>query len=160
MPSGAHGPADLTTYSDRWAGAYGPAASSPLEPLSRRAADAEAVELGMGGLGVKRPGYPALATMEGLQVVKKVKVGEGGTRGRLRSADFDKLYATTIHLAISHYQSILANSTIYPNDIQARDWSGQAWAAACRSQGVQIDYDEDAYKLVSFLHFYCKGWWC
>ncbi|KAG2117576.1 hypothetical protein DEU56DRAFT_761364 [Suillus clintonianus] len=94
-------------------------------------------------------GYLSLATTEGLQVVKKVKVGEGGTRGRLRSADFDKLYAATVHLAISHYQSILANSTIYPNDIQAQDWSGQAWAAACRSQGIQIDFDEDAYKLIT-----------
>ncbi|KAG1787090.1 uncharacterized protein HD556DRAFT_1449145 [Suillus plorans] len=76
-------------------------------------------------------------------------MGEGGTRGRVRSADFDKLYASTIHLAVGHYQSILANTTIYPNDIEARDWSGQAWAAACRSQGVRIDYDEDAYKLIT-----------
>lgn len=101
--------------------------------------------------GIKRAGHPALTTIEGLQLIKKVKMGEGSTRGRVRSADFDKLYASTIHLAVGHYQSILANTTIYPNDIEARDWSGQAWAAACHSQGVQIDYDEDAYKLVSFL---------
>ncbi|KAG1788338.1 uncharacterized protein HD556DRAFT_1312101 [Suillus plorans] len=99
--------------------------------------------------GIKRAGHPALTTIEGLQLVKKVKMGEGGTWGRVRSADFDKLYASTIHLAVGHYQSILANTTIYPNDIEARDWSGQAWAAACRSQGVRIDYDEDAYKLIT-----------
>ncbi|KAG1792724.1 uncharacterized protein HD556DRAFT_1309023 [Suillus plorans] len=99
--------------------------------------------------GIKRAGHPALTTIEGLQLVKKVKMGEGGTWGRVRSADFNKLYASTIHLAVGHYQSILANTTIYPNDIEAHDWSGQAWAAACHSQGVRIDYDEDAYKLIT-----------
>ncbi|KAG0699956.1 hypothetical protein DFH29DRAFT_876911 [Suillus ampliporus] len=137
----------------------------PLASLLTQPVDADTAELSLfsspvpqhprvsaltsSGLGIKRAGYPSLATTEGLQVVKKVKVGEGGTCGRLCSADFDKLYAATVHLAISHYQSILANLTIYPNDIQAQDWSGQAWAAACCSQGIQIDFDEDVYKLIT-----------
>ncbi|KAG1823924.1 uncharacterized protein BJ212DRAFT_1476776 [Suillus subaureus] len=101
------------------------------------------------GLGIKCAGYPLLATTKGLQVVKKVKVGEGGTCRCLHSADFDKLCAAMVHLAISHYQSILANLTIYPNNIQVQDWSGQAWAATCHSQGIQIDFDEDVYKLIT-----------
>ncbi|KAG1814051.1 hypothetical protein DFJ58DRAFT_834922 [Suillus subalutaceus] len=81
------------------------------------------VEL-MAALGaVKRPA-PPLTEVEGLQVVQKVKIGDGGS-------------------------SILANSTIYPGDVESRNWSGEAWAASCRANGVRIDYDEDAYKLIT-----------
>lgn len=96
----------------------------------------------------KRPA-PPLTKVEGLQVVQKVKLGDGGSRGRVRCADFDGLYSSIIHLAVGHYQAILANSTIYPGDIESRNWSGEAWAAACRANGVKIDYDEDTYKLIT-----------
>ncbi|KAG2739492.1 hypothetical protein P692DRAFT_20755550, partial [Suillus brevipes Sb2] len=96
----------------------------------------------------KRPA-PPLTKVEGLQVIQKVKLGDGGSRGRVRCADFDGLYSSIIHLAVGHYQAILANSTIYPGDIESRNWSGEAWAAACRANGVKIDYDEDTYKLIT-----------
>ncbi|KAG1843936.1 hypothetical protein DFJ58DRAFT_803763 [Suillus subalutaceus] len=106
------------------------------------------VEL-MAALGaVKRPALP-LTEVEGLQVVQKVKIGDGGSRGCIRCADFDRLYSPIIHLAVGHYQVILANSTIYPGDVESRNWLGEAWAASCRANGVRIDYDEDAYKLIT-----------
>lgn len=91
---------------------------------------------------------PPLTEVDGLQVVQKVKIGDGGSRGRVRCADFDRLYSSIIHLAVGHYQAILANLTIYPGDVESRNWSGEAWAASCRANGVKIDYDEDTYKLV------------
>ncbi|KAG1888438.1 uncharacterized protein F5891DRAFT_1199295 [Suillus fuscotomentosus] len=98
--------------------------------------------------GVKRLA-PPLTKVDGLQVVQKVKIGNGGSRGRVRYADFDRLYSSIIHLAVGHYQAILANSTIYPGDVESRNWSGEAWAASCRANGVKIDYDEDTYKLIT-----------
>ncbi|KAG0695673.1 hypothetical protein DFH29DRAFT_879887 [Suillus ampliporus] len=99
-------------------------------------------------LGAGKRLAPPLTEVNGLQVVQKVKLGDGGSQGRVRCADFDGLYSSIIHLAVGHYQAILANSTIYPGDIESRNWSGEAWAAACRANGVKIDYDEDTYKLV------------
>ncbi|KIJ59639.1 hypothetical protein HYDPIDRAFT_32975 [Hydnomerulius pinastri MD-312] len=95
----------------------------------------------------RRP--PPLAMMEGLQVVQKVKLSSGGSRGRTRSADFDKMYASLIHLAVGHYQAILCNVSLYPNDVQRRDWSAEAWVKACREKGVKMDFDEDGYKLIT-----------
>ncbi|KAG2045775.1 hypothetical protein BDR06DRAFT_1015306 [Suillus hirtellus] len=80
--------------------------------------------------GVKRSA-PPLTEVDGLQVVQKVKIGDGGSRGCVRCADFDRLYSSIIHLAVGHYQAILANSTIYPGDVESRNWSGEAWAASC-----------------------------
>lgn len=97
---------------------------------------------------VKRPAS-ALATADSLHVAQKVKIGEGGSRGRIRCSDFDGMYPAIVQLAVSHYQCILANFSIYPNESESRDWSGQAWNAACRANGVRMEYDEDAYKLVS-----------
>lgn len=103
-----------------------------------------------GASSLKRPA-PALATMESLQVAQKVRYSEGGSRGRVRCSDFDGLYSAIVQLAVSHYQCILANSSIYPSDAESRDWSGEAWGAACRANGVKVEYDEDAYKLVRHL---------
>ncbi|KAG1871412.1 hypothetical protein F4604DRAFT_1681534 [Suillus subluteus] len=63
-------------------------------------------------VGIKCMGHPTLVMTEGLQV-KKVKLSDGGTCRCVHSADFNKLYSTMVHLAVGHYQSILANSTIY-----------------------------------------------
>ncbi|KAG1872228.1 hypothetical protein F4604DRAFT_1925840 [Suillus subluteus] len=90
---------------------------------------------------------PALGTAEGLQVVQKVKLGDGGSWGRVHCSNFDGLYSAIVQLAVSHYQSILTNCLIYPNDIERRDWSAKAWNAACCANGVKVEYDEDAYKL-------------
>ncbi|KAG1883657.1 hypothetical protein F4604DRAFT_1920163 [Suillus subluteus] len=150
-----------------WPGEYGQPASSPLEEYGRPESLAmlnysgvqhphvsaltpsQQVPLPLASVGMKHAGHPALATTEALQFAKMVKMGEGRTCGHIHSADLNKLYSTTVHLAVSHYQSILVDLTIYPNDIQAREWSGQAWAAACCSQWVCIDYDEDVYKLIT-----------
>ncbi|KIK32090.1 hypothetical protein CY34DRAFT_37296, partial [Suillus luteus UH-Slu-Lm8-n1] len=69
--------------------------------------------------------------------------------GRIRCNDFDGMYPAIVQLAVSHYQCILANFSIYPNESESRDWSGQAWNAACRANGVRMEYDEDAYKLIT-----------
>ncbi|KAG2157804.1 uncharacterized protein EDB93DRAFT_1101111 [Suillus bovinus] len=92
---------------------------------------------------------PALGMAEGLQVVQKVKLGDGGSRGRVHCSDFDGLYSAIIQLAISHYQCVLTNSSIYPNDVEHWDWSAEAWNAACRANGVKVEYNEDAYKLIT-----------
>ncbi|KAG0692557.1 hypothetical protein DFH29DRAFT_1008445 [Suillus ampliporus] len=98
--------------------------------------------------GVKRTAS-ALATPDSLQVVQKVKIGDGGSRGCIRSSDFDGLYSAIVQLAVTHYHCILTNSSIYPSDTECRDWSAMAWNAACRANGVKIEYDEDAYKLIT-----------
>ncbi|KAG2738346.1 hypothetical protein P692DRAFT_20758802 [Suillus brevipes Sb2] len=97
---------------------------------------------------VKRPAS-ALATADSLHVAQKVKIGNGGSCGRIRCSDFDGMYLAIVQLAVSHYQCILANCSIYPNESESRDWSGQAWNAACRANGVRMEYDEDAYKLIT-----------
>lgn len=33
-------------------------------------------------------------------------------------------------------------------ETECHDWSSMAWSAACRANGVKIEYDKDAYKLV------------
>ncbi|KAG0697395.1 hypothetical protein DFH29DRAFT_878746 [Suillus ampliporus] len=81
-------------------------------------------------LGAGKRLAPPLTEVNGLQVVQKVKLGDGGSRGRVRCADFDGLYSSIIHLA------------------RVATGQGEAWAAACRANGVKIDYDEDTYKLV------------
>ncbi|KAG2108878.1 hypothetical protein DEU56DRAFT_762494 [Suillus clintonianus] len=105
-------------------------------------------EHGQHPAGVKRTAS-ALATPDSLQVVQKVKIGDGGSRGRIRSSDFDGLYSAIVQLAVTHYQCILTNSSIYPSETECRDWSAMAWNAACRANGVKIEYDEDAYKLIT-----------
>ncbi|KAG1850414.1 hypothetical protein F4604DRAFT_1687106 [Suillus subluteus] len=107
----------------------GEGSSSSVEPMVAQ----QPVEL-MAALGaVKCPDLP-LTEVEGLQVVQKVKIGDGGSCGRIQ---------------LGHYHTILANSTIYPGDVESCNWSGKAWAALCQANGVRIDYDEDTYKLIT-----------
>ncbi|KAG1843616.1 hypothetical protein DFJ58DRAFT_731559 [Suillus subalutaceus] len=81
-------------------------------------------------LSLKHPA-PALATTETLQVVQKVKIREGGSQGRVSCSDFGGLYSAVIQLAA-----------------ESHTWSGEAWNVACRANGVRVEYDEDAYKLI------------
>ncbi|KAH7918856.1 hypothetical protein BV22DRAFT_1134277 [Leucogyrophana mollusca] len=36
----------------------------------------------------------------------------------------------------------------YPSAMQAQHWAGEAWAKACRTKGVLIEFDEDSLKLI------------
>ncbi|KAH7906732.1 hypothetical protein BJ138DRAFT_1104899 [Hygrophoropsis aurantiaca] len=96
----------------------------------------------------KRPASLFNNGADGLQVTQKVKLNDGGSRGRVRAGDFDKIYQSILLLAISHYRAILVTVNPYPSGMQAQQWAGDAWAKACRSKGVLIDFDEDAVKLI------------
>ncbi|KAH7905505.1 hypothetical protein BJ138DRAFT_1105935 [Hygrophoropsis aurantiaca] len=85
---------------------------------------------------------------EGLRVTQKVKVSDGGSGGRVRAGDFDKIYQSILMLAISHYRCMLLTMNPYPSAMQAQQWAGEAWANACRSKGVLIEFDEDSLKLI------------
>ncbi|KAG2139864.1 uncharacterized protein EDB93DRAFT_1252986 [Suillus bovinus] len=129
------GPADLPpgTRFNAWTGMFdsiSDISSHELTAANQHSSPSPFAQI-PGTQSLKRPA-PALGMAEGLQVVQKVKLGDGGSQ------------------AVSHYQCILTNSLIYLNDVvECRDWSAEAWNAACCANGVKVEYDEDAYKLIT-----------
>lgn len=56
--------------------------------------------------------------------------------------------------AFGHYRCQIVTVFPYPDRAQDQDWAAEAWAIACQAKSVQIEFDEDVYKLVRALLFH------
>ncbi|KAG6839010.1 hypothetical protein C0991_006603, partial [Blastosporella zonata] len=100
-------------------------------------------------LGIRKdhPATPAPATTV---VVKKAKTTPGGTRGRPRASDFDEFTKNIIEDANVGYRAYISTNNPYPlSDNEQRDVSSGAWVAACRVRKVEVEFDDDMFRLIS-----------
>ena len=98
---------------------------------------------------MKRNEIPTTASSETTVVTKKIKVEGSGSRGRIRTADFDKLTRSIIEETISIYRAQISSVEPFPDRTEDHDTIKQAWIEVCTGQNVQVELEEDIYKLVS-----------
>ena len=92
-------------------------------------------------------------------LTKKIKVEGSGSRRRIHQADFDELTRSVIEETISIYRAQIGSIEPFPEHADDRDTVKQAWLEVCTSRNLQVELEEDIFKLVSrcscgyFLHF-------
>lgn len=103
----------------------------------------------------KRKEAPAISTSpETTVVTKKVKIEGSGTRGRVRTADFDDLTWSVIEETISIYRAQISSAEPFPERTEDRDTIKQAWLEVCTSRDVRVELEEDVFKLVSDSRYF------
>jgi hypothetical protein len=80
-----------------------------------------------------------------------------GSRGRIRTADFDDLTLSIVEETISIYRAQISSVEPFPDRTEDRDTIKQAWIEVCTGRNVRVDLEEDIFKLVSdasdFIHY-------
>ena len=82
-------------------------------------------------------------------VTKKSKLEGSGSRGRIRTSDFDELRRSLIEETISIYRAQIGGVEPFPERTDDRETVKQAWLEVCTGRDVQVTLEEDIYKLVS-----------
>ena len=74
-----------------------------------------------------------------------------GSRGRVRASDFDDLSKSLIEGTISIYKAKLSTKHPFPERTEDREAVKESWIEVCCERNVQVDLEEDVFKLVQFL---------
>jgi len=115
----------------------------------------------------KRKENPPTASAETTVVTKRIKVEGSGSRGRIRTADFDELTRSIIEETISIYRAQIGAVEPFPERTDDRDTVKQAWVEVCTGRNLRVELEEDIFKLVSqfrgFFMFHigystCRWW--
>jgi hypothetical protein len=97
----------------------------------------------------KRKENPPTASAETTVVTKRIKVEGSGSRGRIRTADFDELTRSIIEETISIYRAQIGAVEPFPERTDDRDTVKQAWVEVCTGRNLRVELEEDIFKLVS-----------
>ena len=97
----------------------------------------------------KRKETPATTSTETTVVTKKIKVEGSGSRGRIRTADFDELTRSIIEETIAIYRAQISSVEPFPERTDDRDTVKQAWLEVCTGRNLRVELEEDIFKLVS-----------
>jgi hypothetical protein len=97
----------------------------------------------------KRKEPPTTTSSETTVVTKRIKVEGSGSRGRVRTADFDDLTRSIIEDTISIYRAQISSVEPFPERTDDRDTIKQAWLEVCTGRSLRVELEEDIYKLVS-----------
>lgn len=99
----------------------------------------------------KRKENPSTASAETTVVTKRIKIEGSGSRGRIRTANFDELTRSIIEETISIYRAQIGAVEPFPERTDDRDTVKQAWVEVCTSRNLRVELEEDIFKLV--CHF-------
>jgi hypothetical protein len=102
----------------------------------------------------KRKEAPTTTSSETTVVTKRIKVEGSGSRGRVRTADFDDLTRSIIEETISIYRAQISTVEPFPERADDRDTIKQAWLEVCTGRNLRLELEEDIFKLVSDLPFF------
>ena len=97
----------------------------------------------------KRKDSPTTTSPEATVVTKQIKVEGSGSRGRVRTADFDELTRSIIEETISIYRAQIGSVEPFPERTDDRDTVKQAWLEVCTGRNLRVELEEDIFKLVS-----------
>jgi hypothetical protein len=97
---------------------------------------------------------PATACAATTVVTKSAKTTNTGTRGRVRASDFDDLSKSLIEGTISIYKAKLSAKHPFPERVEDRDAVKDSWMEVCTERNVQVELEEDAFKLVMHLTYF------
>jgi hypothetical protein len=97
----------------------------------------------------KRKEPPTTTSAETTVVTKKIKVEGSGSRGRVRTADFGVLRRSLIEETISIYRAQIGGVDPFPERTDDRNTVKQAWLEVCTGRNVEVELEDDMYKLVS-----------
>jgi Domain of unknown function (DUF6532) len=100
----------------------------------------------------KRKETPTTTSLETTVVTKRIKVEGSGSRGRIRTADFNELTRSIIEETISIYRAQISSVEPFPERTDDRDTVKQAWLEVCTARNLRVELEEDIYKLV--CHYY------
>jgi hypothetical protein len=98
---------------------------------------------------MKRKESPTTTSAETTVVTKRIKVEGSGSRGRIRTADFDELTWSIIEESISIYRAQIGSVEPFPERTDDRDTVKQAWLEVCTGRNLRVELEEDIFKLVS-----------
>ena len=101
--------------------------------------------------GKIRKEAPATASAATTVVTKCMKKDKVGSRGRVRASDFDDLSKSLIEGTISIYKAKLSTKHPFPERTEDREAVKESWIEVCCERNVQVDLEEDVFKLVRFL---------
>ena len=87
-------------------------------------------------------------------LIKHVKVEGSGSRGRIRTADFDELTRSIIEEVISIYRVQIGGVEPFPEHADDCDSVKQAWLEVCTSRSLRVELEEDIFKLVRRSPFF------
>ena len=82
-------------------------------------------------------------------VTKQIKVEGSGSCGHIRTADFDELMCSIIEEMILIYHAQIGAVEPFPEHTDDHDTVKQAWVEVCTGQNLQVELEEDIFKLVS-----------
>ena len=103
---------------------------------------------------VKRKEPPTTTSSDTTVVTKRIKVEGSGSRGRVRTANFDDLTRSIVEETISIYRAQICSVEPFPERTDDLDTIKQAWLEVCSGRSLRIELEEDIYKLVSgAVHF-------
>jgi hypothetical protein len=97
----------------------------------------------------KRKENPSTTSSETTIVTKRIKVEGSGSRGRVRTADFDDLTRSIVEDTISIYRAQISSVEPFPERTDDRDTIKQAWLEVCTGRNLRVELEEDIFKLVS-----------
>jgi hypothetical protein len=104
-------------------------------------------------LGIRKT-PPSRADLDTTTVLKFARTEASGTRNRLCISDFDAISQSVLKRALSHYRAELNNNSPFPDQLEDRKASTNAWLQACTELTVHIEFDEELLKLVMSISFY------
>ncbi|KAF8972033.1 hypothetical protein BDZ97DRAFT_1901252 [Flammula alnicola] len=96
----------------------------------------------------KRKDGPTTVSPETTIITKRIKIEGRGSRGRIRTADFDELTRSIIEETISIYRAQIGGVEPFPERADDRDTVKQAWVEVCTGRNLRIELEEDIFKLV------------
>jgi hypothetical protein len=97
----------------------------------------------------KRKETPTTTSSETTVVTKRIKVEGSGSRGRIRTTDFDELTRSIVEETISIYRAQISSVEPFPDRTDDRDTIKQAWIEVCTGRNIRVELEEDIFKLVS-----------
>jgi hypothetical protein len=97
----------------------------------------------------KRKEIPTTTSSETTVVTKRIKIEGSGSRGRVRTADFDELTRSIIEETISIYRAQLGSVEPFPDRTEDHATIKQAWVEVCTGRNIRVELEEDIFKLVS-----------
>ena len=96
----------------------------------------------------KRKEVPVTTSTGTTVVTKCPKTAKSGSRGRVRASDFDDLSKSLIEGTITIYKAKLSAKHPFPERAEDREAVKESWVETCHERNVQVDLDEDIFKLV------------
>jgi hypothetical protein len=96
----------------------------------------------------KRKDIPTTMSADTTVVTKRIKVEGSGSRGRIRTVDFNELTRSIIEETLSIYRAQIGGVEPFPECADDRNAVKQAWVEVCTSRNLKVELEEDIFKLV------------